>query len=288
MNNKSNPYTYGIILILLTYLSFGILDTIQKTAVQYHSVFVLLFVKYTFCLIFSFFIAKKNNVKNYYLSNNYKIQITRCILSVCEACFFVLSFRYLALAEAHTIGSLAPVLVVFFSYLILKEKINLATWVAIGISFFGVILIMRPGLTIFNPYLVIPLLAAFFYSLFQIATRLNARYDNNETMLFYNGLIGVIITSILSIFFWQPLHSFSFIFFIFVGFFFCMGLFLQIKALSITPASVLAPYNYTIIVWAIFFGLIVYKEIPDIFTIIGAIIIIASGVFIFRYSYKQL
>ena len=286
MNNKSNPYSYGIILILLTYLSFGILDTIQKTAVQYHSVFVLLFVKYTFCLIFSFFIAKKNNVKNYYLSNNYKIQITRCILSVCEACFFVLSFRYLALADAHTIGSLSPVLVVFFSYLILKEKINLATWVAIGISFFGVLLIMRPGLTIFNPYLVIPLLAAFFYSLFQIATRLNAQYDDNETMLFYNGLIGVIITSILSIFFWQPLHSFSFIFFIFLGFFFCMGLFLQIKALSITPASVLAPYNYTIIVWAIFFGLIVYKEIPDIFTIIGAIIIVASGVFIFRYSYK--
>ena len=286
MNKKSNPYTYGIILILLTYLSFGILDTIQKTAVQYHSVFVLLFVKYTFCLIFSFFIAKKNNVKNYYLSNNYKIQITRCILSVCEACFFVLSFRYLALADAHTIGSLSPVLVVFFSYLILREKINLASWVAIGISFFGVILIMRPGLTIFNPYLVIPLLAAFFYSLFQIATRLNAQYDDNETMLFYNGLIGVIITSILSIFFWQPLHSFSFIFFIFLGFFFCMGLFLQIKALSITPASVLAPYNYTIIVWAIFFGLIVYKEIPDIFTIIGAIIIVASGVFIFRYSYK--
>ena len=286
MNNKSNPYSYGIILILLTYLSFGILDTIQKTAVQYHSVFVLLFVKYTFCLIFSFFIAKKNNVKNYYLSNNYKIQITRCILSVCEACFFVLSFRYLALADAHTIGSLSPVLVVFFSYLILRENINLATWVAIGISFFGVILIMRPGLTIFNPYLVIPLLAAFFYSLFQIATRLNAQYDDNETMLFYNGLIGVIITSILSIFFGQPLHSFSFIFFIFLGFFFCMGLFLQIKALSITPASVLAPYNYTIIVWAIFFGLIVYKEIPDIFTIIGAIIIVASGVFIFRYSYK--
>ena len=286
MNNKSNPYSYGIILILLTYLSFGILDTIQKTAVQYHSVFVLLFVKYTFCLIFSFFIAKKNNVKKYYLSNNYKIQITRCVLSVCEACFFVLSFRYLALADAHTIGSLSPVLVVFFSYLILKEKINLATWVAIGISFFGVLLIMRPGLTIFNPYLVIPLLAAFFYSLFQIATRLNAQYDDNETMLFYNGLIGVIITSILSIFFWQPLHSFSFIFFIFLGFFFCMGLFLQIKALSITPASVLAPYNYTIIVWAILFGLVVYKEIPDIFTIIGAIIIVASGVFIFRYSYK--
>ena len=283
---KSNPYTYGITLTLLTYLSFGILDTIQKTAVQYHSVFVLLFVKFTFCFIFSFFIAKKNKVKKFYLSNNYKIQITRCILSVCESCFFVLSFRHLALADAHTIGSLAPVLVLIFSYFLLKEKINIATWLAIGTSFVGVVLIMRPGLTIFNPYLIIPLFAAFFYSLFQIATRLNAMYDDNETMLFYNGLIGSIITFVLSIFYWQPLHASSFIFFIFLGIFFCTGLFLQIKALSITPASILAPYQYTIILWGIFFGLVVYNEVPDIFTITGAIIIVVSGIFIFRFSYR--
>ena len=283
---NSNPYTYGIILTLLTYLSFGILDTIQKTAVQYHSVFVLLFVKFAFCFIFSFFIAKKNKVKKFYISNNYKIQITRCILSVCESCFFVLSFRHLALADAHTIGSLAPVLVLIFSYFLLKEKINIATWLAIGTSFVGVVLIMRPGLTIFNPYLIIPLFAAFFYSLFQIATRLNARYDDNETMLFYNGLIGSIITFVLSIFYWQPLHASSFIFFIFLGIFFCTGLFLQIKALSITPASILAPYQYTIILWGIFFGLVVYNEVPDIFTITGAIIIVASGIFIFRFSYR--
>jgi len=56
--------------------------------------------------------------------------------------------------------------------------------------------------------------------------------------------------------------------------------------LSVTPASILAPYNYTIIVWGIIFGLLVYGEIPDIFTIIGAIIIVSSGIFIFRYSYK--
>ena len=283
---NSNPYTYGIILTLLTYLSFGILDTIQKTAVQYHSVFVLLFVKFAFCFIFSFFIAKKNKVKKFYISNNYKIQITRCILSVCESCFFVLSFRHLALADAHTIGSLAPVLVLIFSYFLLKEKINIATWLAIGTSFFGVVLIMRPGVTIFNPYLIIPLFAAFFYSLFQIATRLNARYDDNETMLFYNGLIGSIITFVLSIFYWQPLYASSFIFFIFLGIFFCTGLFLQIKALSITPASILAPYQYTIILWGIFFGLVVYNEVPDIFTITGAIIIVASGIFIFRFSYR--
>jgi len=283
---NSNPYTYGITLTLLTYLSFGILDTIQKTAVQYHSVFVLLFVKFAFCFIFSFFIAKKNKVKKFYISNNYKIQITRCILSVCESCFFVLSFRHLALADAHTIGSLAPVLVLIFSYFLLKEKINIATWLAIGTSFVGVVLIMRPGLTIFNPYLIIPLFAAFFYSLFQIATRLNAMYDDNETMLFYNGLIGSIITFVLSIFYWQPLHASSFIFFIFLGIFFCTGLFLQIKALSITPASILAPYQYTIILWGIFFGLVVYNEVPDIFTITGAIIIVVSGIFIFRFSYR--
>ena len=230
MNMKSNPYTYGIILTLLTYLSFGILDTIQKTAVQYHSVFVLLFVKFTFCFIFSFFIAKKNKVKKFYLSNNYKIQITRCILSVCESCFFVLSFRHLALADAHTIGSLAPVLVLVFSYFILKEKINVATWLAICVSFCGVILIMRPGLTIFNPYLIIPLCAAFFYSLFQIATRLNAKYDNNETMLFYNGLIGALLLHLYYHFFsGNPYIHFLLSFLFFWVSFFVLGYFYKLR-----------------------------------------------------------
>ena len=105
-------------------------------------------------------------------------------------------------------------------------------------------------------------------------------------MLFYNGLIGAIIMLVFSYFFWQPLHSFSYIFFIFLGFFFCVGLYLQIKALSLTPASILAPYHYSIIIWAILFGFFVYDDFPDIFTIIGAIIIVSSGVFIFRYSNK--
>ena len=285
MNNKSKE-TIGIIFGIIAYFSFSILDAIQKTAVIHYSIFQLLFIKYTFVLLLSLIEAKRANNNNFYKSNNLKLQIVRSLLSILESGFFVLSFRHLALADAHTIGSLAPVLVLVFSYFILKEKINAATWLAIGVSFCGVILIMRPGLTIFNPYLIIPLCAAFFYSLFQIATRLNAKYDDNETMLFYNGLIGAIITFVLSLFFWQPLHSFSFIFFIFLGIFFCTGLFLQIKALSITPASILAPYNYTIIVWGIIFGLLVYGEIPDIFTIIGAIIIVSSGIFIFRYSYK--
>ena len=286
MNHDFKSHNYGILLFLLAYFSFAILDTIQKTAVQYHSVFQLLLIKYIFCLIFSLIIAKINKKKKIYLSNNFKIQILRCILSVCEACFFVLSFRYLSLANVHTIGSLAPVLMLAFSYFILKEKISLISWIAIFVSFLGVIIIMRPGSSIFNPYLILPLAAAFFYSLFQVITRLNSKFDENETMLFYNGLIGTIIMLIFSIFFWQPLHSFSYIFFIFLGFFFCVGLYLQIMALSISQASVLAPYHYSIIIWAILFGYFVYNDIPDIFTIIGAIIIISSGIFIFRYSNK--
>ena len=92
MNHDFKSHNYGILLFLLAYFSFAILDTIQKTAVQYHSVFQLLLIKYIFCLIFSLIIAKINKKKKIYLSNNFKIQILRCILSVCESCFFVLSF----------------------------------------------------------------------------------------------------------------------------------------------------------------------------------------------------
>ena len=88
---------------------------------------------------------------------------------------FVLSFRYLSLADAHSIASLTPVIVVALSAIILKEKVNLKTWIAIFIGFVGVLIIMRPGLSIFDPKSLIPLTAAFFLSLYQIVTRKSLR-----------------------------------------------------------------------------------------------------------------
>ena len=113
----------GIIFAILAYLSFSILDATQKTLILYHSVFQLLLVKYFFVLFLSLVESKRKNNIYFYKSKSIKLQIFRSLLSVIESGWFVLSFKYLSLADAHSVGSLAPVIVVALSAIFLKEKV---------------------------------------------------------------------------------------------------------------------------------------------------------------------
>ena len=154
--------TLGIIFAIIAYFSFSILDTVQKTAVIYYSIFQLLFIKYTFVLLLSMIEAKRANNTNFYRSNNLKLQITRSLLSILESGFFVLSFKYLSLANAHSIGALAPIIIVALSVFILNERVSIKTWIAIFIGFIGVLIIIRPASDVFSVNSFIPLLASFF------------------------------------------------------------------------------------------------------------------------------
>ena len=272
----------GIIFAILAYFSFSLLDTIQKTTVIYHSIFQILFLKYFFTLFLSVSESyrKKNNI--FFKTNNLKLQITRSILSIIESGCFVLSFSYLTLADVHSIASLTPVIVVALSAIILREKVNLKTWIAIFFGFLGVLIIMRPGLSIFDPKSLIPLVAAFFLSLYQIVTRKVSEYDTSETSLFYTSVVGIILLSFLMPFFWYPMQSLSYILFLGVGLFFSLGIYFQIIALSYAKASVVQPFHYTLVLWAIILGYIFYDDFPDTYTIIGAVIITLSGIYVLK------
>ena len=93
---------------VMAYFSFSLLDAVQKTAIIYHSVFQLLFIKYCFVLILSFFESRRKKNYAFYKSGNIKIQLLRSVLSIIESGCFILSFRYLTLADAHSIASLNP------------------------------------------------------------------------------------------------------------------------------------------------------------------------------------
>ena len=277
----------GILFGIFAYLSFSILDAIQKTLVLHHSIFQLLLVKYFFVLRLSLFESKRKNNYLFYKSKNIKLQIFRSLLSMIESGCFVLSFKYLSLANAHSVGSLAPVIVVALSAIILKEKVSPKTWIAIFIGFIGVLIILRPTSSIFDPKALLPLIAAFILGLYQIVTKKVSKHDTNETSLFYTSLIGLIIMSLLSSKFWTPVDKSSYSMFIGIGIFFSLGLYLQIIALSKARASIIQPFHYTLIFWAIIFGYIFYNDIPDMFTLFGAIIITCSGIFVLNQSSKK-
>ena len=264
---------------VMAFFSFSLLDAVQKTAIIYHSVFQLLLVKYCFVLVLSIIESQRKKNFTFYKSGNIKIQLLRSFLSVIESGFFILSFRYLSLADAHSIASLTPVLVVALSAIILREHVSLKTWITIFIGFIGVIIIMRPGLSIFDPKSLIPLAGAFFLSIYQIVTRKASEKDSTETSLFYTSIVGIILMSIIGYNFWQPLIDQSFLYFFAMGIFFSLGLYFQIIALSMARAGIIQPFHYTLIFWAIILGYIFYDDFPDIPTLIGALVITISGIY---------
>ena len=279
--SKSKEFV-GILFAVAAYFSFSILDAFQKTAVINHSIFQLLFIRYIFTLLLSCSEAKRKKNYKFWQSNNVKLQVLRSFFSIIESGCFVLAFRYLSLADVHSIGSLTPVIIVTLSAFILKEKVSPKTWIAIFVGFLGVLIILRPGLSIFDMKSLLPLMAAFFLGLYQVVTRKVSENDSTETSLFYTSLIGFIVMSILAFIYWQPLTLNSYFLFIGIGIFFSMGIYFQIIALSKARASIIQPFHYTLIFWAIILGYLVYDDLPDIPTIVGAIIIAASGIYVLR------
>ena len=287
MLQSKSTESLGMIFAVMAYFSFSLLDAVQKTAIIYHSVFQLLFIKYCFVLFLSLIESQRKKNYSFYKSGNIKIQILRSVLSIIESGCFILSFRYLTLADAHSIASLTPVLVVALSAIILREHVSLKTWIAIFVGFVGVLIIMRPGLSLFDPKSLIPLTGAFFLSIYQIVTRKASEKDPNETSLFYTSIVGIILMVIIGYNFWQPLMENSFIYFIAIGFFFSLGLYFQIIALSMARAGIIQPFHYTLIFWAIILGYIFYDDFPDIPTLIGGLVITVSGVYTLYIKDKQ-
>ena len=279
--SKSKEFV-GILFAVAAYFSFSILDAFQKTAVINHSIFQLLFIKYIFTLLLSCSEAKRKKNYKFWQSDNVKLQVLRSFFSIIESGCFVLAFRYLSLADVHSVGSLTPVIIVALSALILKENVSPKTWIAIFVGFLGVLIILRPGLSIFDIKSLLPLMAAFFLGLYQVMTRKVSENDSTETSLFYTSLIGFIVMSILAFVYWQPLTLNSYFLFTGIGIFFSMGIYFQIIALSKARASIIQPFHYTLIFWAIILGYLVYDDLPNIPTIVGAIIIAASGIYVLR------
>ena len=269
----------GILFAIFAYFNFSLLDALQKTAILYHSVFQLLLIKYLFLLFLAIFESQRKKNYQFYKSKNIKLQIIRATLSIVESACFIIAFRYLSLADVHSIASLTPVIVVAMSSIFLKEYVSPRIWIAIFIGFIGVLIVMRPGLSIFDPHSLIPLSAAFFLGLYQVATRKASEYDSAETSLFYNSIIGIGIMSVLCFIYWKDLNPKSYLLFG-IGLFFAMGLYFQIIALSKARASSIQPFHYTLIFWAIILGYIFYNDIPDFPTLIGAGIITLSGIYV--------
>ncbi len=263
-------------------LLFSFMDTIAKYLGRFYPVTSLLFARYVaHLLVMIIWLAP--HMKSGVLRPHYPVlQIVRGVLLVGATFCFFNALRHLPLAEASAIGFLHPLLLVALSGPILKEKVRPARWVAVVAGFIGVLIIIRPGGGVFDAAALWPIVNALFFSVYQIITRMLSGKENSYTTLFYTAFIGSLV-SMLGILVpggWvtpTPVHGLLIL---------CMGIigatahFMMIKAFESAPASALAPFSFSQIIWVMLLGYFVYGDFPSSGTLLGIVIIIASGLYV--------
>jgi drug/metabolite transporter (DMT)-like permease len=198
-----------------------------------------------------------------------------------------MAFRYLQLDEALSILFSTPFLVAILAGPVLGEWVGWRRWTAIMVGFVGVLVVVRPGLGGLQWAALLSLGSAFCYAGYSITTRMLSTIDTSETTLFYANLFGFVVMVPVLPFIWTPPPSWvDIVLMVAVGVFGAGGHFLLILAHRNAPASVLSPFIYTQIIWATTFGYLVFANVPNHWTVAGAGIVIASGLYLLNRERK--
>ncbi|MFD1194242.1 DMT family transporter [Seohaeicola saemankumensis] len=208
------------------------------------------------------------------------LQLARSVFLMFGTVFFFFSVANIGLTEATAIMNVNPVIITLGAALFLGEKIGLRRALGIGAAMIGALIVIRPGSEVFSPYAVLPLVAAFAYSAYNITTRFVGRNEDPWTSLLYTALFGAVVMTVAVPFYWQPLDLTSGLLMLVIAAFGTLSQLLLIRALSIGEAGMLAPFAYTGLVFATVWGVVFFGEYPDIWTVVGAMIIVAAGVYV--------
>ncbi len=249
----------GIALMCGAVASFACLDTVAKYLGGYMDTLQVVWARYTSAFLLTLIISNPISRPSLVRTTRPFLQLGRSFLLVCSTFFNFLSYRYLQLDEALAIMFSTPFLVAAIAGPLLGEWIGWRRWTAICVGFAGVLVVIRPGVAGFQWAALLSLASAFCYALYSIATRVLSRSNSNETTLFYSNMVGAVLMLPVVPFVWtapqQPLHI---ALMIVMGVFASFGHFLLIAGHRLAPASVLAPFIYTQIVWAVGFGFLVF------------------------------
>ena len=272
----------AIILNLSAWAVLPFMDTIAKYLSSEISFFQITWARYFFTVVwtlpFMFFFFKKN-LK---WSENPKLQILRGMtLLSANICFFY-SISVISMAKALTLAFIAPLVTTALSPIILGEKVGIKRWSAVIVGFIGSLVVIRPGLIEFNIATIAALGTGFFYGVYLIITRKLHTVDNPLLTLLITGVVGAIISSLFVPIVWINLSQSQWLLLALMGIFACLGHLLLIYSLRYADASKLAPFGYFEIITNIILGYYFFKDFPDIWSFAGLLIIISSGVYIFR------
>jgi drug/metabolite transporter (DMT)-like permease len=260
------------------------MDAISKFLVADYGVIQIMWVRCALIFLFSWVIIRRQGLAKALRSERPWLQFARSLILLIESAIFVLAFRYLPLADAHALAATSPLMVIALGVLFLGEKAGLARWLAVAVGFAGVLLIIQPGLRAIDWPALLPLGGAVLWAIYQILTRLAARRDSPDTSLIWAAAVPLIATTFVGPIGWQWPTVTAWILMVLISAIGAVGNYAMIKALDHAEAGAVQPYNYTLLVWATVLGFVIFGDIPDGWTILGAAIVVASGLYTWHHD----
>jgi drug/metabolite transporter (DMT)-like permease len=268
----------GIGLMSITFLCFALLDCGAKWLVKSLPVLMVVWLRFLFHALFSVSLMAPQIRFGRIRPKRLKLQLLRAAFMPVMTGLNFWALQYLQLAETGAIQFSVPIIIALIAAPMLGERMDRARWIAIGVGFIGVLVIVRPGTQGFHPALILSIINAVLYALFNLMTRHLAAHDSPETTQFFSSVGATLIITPFALAAWQtPESALQWIVLVCIGLAGGIGHYVLAVAHRYAPASVLGPFLYQQIIWMVLFGYLVFGDVPDMAVVVGAAIVIASG-----------
>jgi drug/metabolite transporter (DMT)-like permease len=261
---------------------FTVMDTIAKWLMRSYPVEQVVWARYCSHTALMLLLSPIYGARPLFRTSRPVGQISRGVLMVGSTLSFFAALSFIPLTDAYAISFSSPILVTLLSIPLLGEKIGLRRWTAMLVGFAGVLIVIQPGSGVASGASALALLTAFQYALYQIVTRKLSATETSLGLLFYSSVVGTVVMSAWMPFIWQTPSFLAGVVMCALGLLGAAGHLILIRALTLAPVSTTAPFGYLQLIWAIAFSFLLFGDVPDLPTVIGALLVAGSGLYIFR------
>ena len=242
----------------------------------------IIFLRFVIVLILILLFCIYRGQRNILKTTQPTLQILRgLLLAVCSLIFYF-ALKHLPLELYAAISFVSPLFVTALSIPFLGERVGLRRWIAVLIGLLSVLMILRPGGVSFQLAMLLPLGSSLCWAMALVLTRLMRGSEQALTVLAWSSLVGVAAVFPLVWPVWVTPNASQWTILILLGVFNGLGQYLVIRAFMLASASLLAPFSYSIIIWSMLIGLIIFNSFPDGITLVGTAILIAAGLYIWH------
>ena len=277
----------AILFMLAAILAFSVMDATVKGLVPDVGVVPALWARYAGqMLVVTLFVAPR--LGSVVRTRHLPTQVLRSTVLMGATGFFFTGVSLIPLTEAVALMSVNPVLITLGAALFLGEKLGPRRIAGITIAIVGALIVIRPGSAVFSPAALLPLAAACCYSAYALLTRSLGADEDVWTSLFYTGVVGTLVLTAIIPFVWVGLDAFDILRMLLIAAAGTTGQLFMIRAFTEGEAAMLAPYAYCGLVLSAVWGLVLYSEVPDPWTIVGAIVISGAGLYVwYRETHRS-